>query len=208
MNEYFEMFLDELGPATHQRPVPTSSIERYRGKLPQQLLEYWEEYGWCGYANGLFWTVDPQEYEPVLKAWIGETQFMEKDAYHLIARSAFGKLYFWGENTGDTLKVFAPGSYCLPRASLFRKDELERGLRVFFSNRDREENDFADLFAPALRKLGPLAHDELYGFVPALALGGPSDIGHLQKVKAVEHLVFLAQLAPLEIMAPPSTEKS
>lgn len=202
MDEYFEMFLEELGPATHMRQVPHASIERYRGKLPQQLIAYWQAYGWCGYADGLFWTVNPEEYEPVLSAWIGATPFMEKDAYHLIARSAFGELYFWGERSGDSLKLFAPGAYCFPRESLFKND-LERRLRMFFSNRDRNENDFADLFSPALKKLGPLDYDEMYGFVPALALGGPSDLAHLQKVKAVEHLVFLAQLESLEIMTPP-----
>ncbi|MRV75921.1 DUF1851 domain-containing protein [Duganella sp. FT92W] len=203
MDEHFEMFWGEFGPATHTRLVPPSSIDRYRGKLPEQLLAYWEEHGWCGYADGLFWTVNPQEYEPVLEAWIGDTAFMEKDAYHIIARSAFGKLYFWGERTGESLKVFSPGSCCFPRESLYQNGQLERGLRAFFGNRDRDENDFADLFAPALDKLGPLAHDEMYGFVPALALGGPSDLAHLQKIKAVEHLVFLAQLAPLEVMTPP-----
>ncbi|MRV75920.1 DUF1851 domain-containing protein [Duganella sp. FT92W] len=203
MDEDFEYFLEQMGPSTHKRTVPTSSIERYRGKLPDQLLAYWEEHGWCGYADGLFWTVDPQEYEPVLEAWIGDTPLMEKDAYHIIARSAFGKLYFWGERTGDSLKVFAPGSYCFPRKAMYEESELDFGLRIFFSNRDRKENDFDDLFTPAMNKLGPLTCDEMYGFVPALALGGPSDLAHLQKIKAVEHLVFLAQLAPLEVMTPP-----
>jgi len=203
MDEDFEFFLKQMGPAIQRRHVPPSSIDRFRGKLPDQLLAYWEEHGWCGYADGLFWTVDPQEYEPVLEAWIGDTPFMEKDAYHVIARSAFGKLYFWGERTGDSLKVMAPAAYCIPRESIFQNDRLEFALRLFFSNRDREENNFADLFSPALHKLGQLKHDEMYGFVPALALGGSSELSHLQKVKAVEHLVLLAQLAPLEVMTPP-----
>jgi len=187
----------------HKRGVPAQSIERFRGKLPEQLLANWEDHGWCGYADGLFWTVDPQEYEPVLEAWIGDSSFMEKDAYHIIARGAFGELYFWGERTCDSLKVFAPGSYCFPRESAFQNGDMERGLQVFFSKRNREENDFADLFVSASEKLGPLKHDEMYGFVPALALGGPSELSHLQKVKAVEHLVLLAQLAPLEVVTPP-----
>jgi hypothetical protein len=203
MDEYFEVFLEDLGPAIHKRQVPHTSIERYRGKLPDQLLAYWEEYGWCGYADGLFWTVNPQEYEPVLEAWIGDTPFMEKDAYHIIARGAFGELYFWGERTCDSLKVSAPDSYCFPRESKYQNGDVERGLRMFFCKRTREENDFDGMFAAAMEKLGPLAHDEMYGFVPALALGGPSDLAHLKKVKAVEHLVLLAQLAPLEVMAPP-----
>lgn len=204
MDEHFEIFLEDMGPAYDKRHVPPSSIERFRGKLPDQLLAYWEEHGWCGYANGLFWTVDPQEYEPVLEAWIGDTPFMEKDAYHIIARSAFGELYFWGENSCDSLKVFAPGSYCFPREPIFRDGEMDLGVRAFFSARDRKENDFNDLFEHAVKKLGRLKHDEMYGFVPALALGGSSTLPHLKKVSAVEHLIFLAQLAPLEVMTAPS----
>lgn len=203
MDEDFELFLEKMGPPVHRRQVPSSSIERYRGKLPDRLLSYWEEHGWCGYADGLFWTVDPDKYDPALQAWIGETEFMEEDAYHVIARSAFGELYFWGESTGDSLTVFAPGSYCYPSKVRYENDDLDLVLRLFFSNRNREENDFGDLFSSAVKKLGPLAYDEMYGFVPALALGGPANLAHLQKVKAVEHLVFLAQLNPLRVMTPP-----
>jgi hypothetical protein len=202
MDDDFEFFLAQMGPAIERRRVSEASMARFRGKLPVQLLAYWEQHGWCGYADGLFWTVDPQEYEPVLEAWIGDTPFMEKDAYHVIARSAFGKLYFWGEHTGDTLKVMAPGAYGISRESIFQDDRLEFALRLFFSNRDREENDFNDMFSGARKKLGQLKHDEMYGLVPALALGGSATSTHLKKVKAVEHLVLLAQLAPLQIMTP------
>ena len=92
-DEHFEFFLEKMGPAVHKRCVPAQSVERFRGKLPDQLLAYWEEHGWCGYADGLFWTVDPSEYQPVLEAWIAGTGFMAQDAYHIIARSAFGELY-------------------------------------------------------------------------------------------------------------------
>lgn len=204
MNEHFEYFLEKMGPAIDKRNVPPSSIERYRGKLPNQLLDYWQEHGWCGYADGLFWTVDPQEYEPVLEAWIGNTPFMAQDAYHIIGKSAFGEVYFLGERTGDSLKIFAPGAYCFPRKSIPVGERMNFGLRVFFGNRERKENDFANLFTPAFKKLGPLKHDEMYGFFPALALGGPATLDHLHKVKAVEHLVLLAQLDSLRVMESPS----
>lgn len=203
MDEDFAEFLSEFGPAIERRDVPQSSIERYRGKLPNQLISYWEEHGWCGYADGLFWTVDPDEYDPVLEAWIGDTPFMEQDAYHIIARSAFGELYLWGEKTGNSLKIFAPGSYCIPRQSRFVGAQMDFGVRVFFGGLNRKSNDFADMFTPAMRKLGPLTYNEMYGFVPALATGATSTLDHLQKVKAVEHLVILAQLVPLEELASP-----
>jgi hypothetical protein len=202
MDENFEGFLEDFGPAIHRHDVPESSIDRYRGKLPDQLLAYWQEHGWCGYADGLFWTVDPQEYESVLDAWIGETQFMERDAYHVIARSAFGTLYFWGERTGFALKLFSPGAYVLPRS--LRNTSLNKQIQDFFCFRDRSENDFDELFAPALKKLGYLQYDQMYGFVPALALGGAATLANLQIVGAVEHLVLLAGLSELRVMNTPT----
>lgn len=203
MDDHFEYFLEKMGPAVERRHVPLPSIERYRGKLPDQLLRYWEAYGWCGYAEGLFWTVNPQEYEPVVEAWIGETPFMQQDDYHIIAKSAFGDLYCWGETTGSSLSLFAPGSFCIPRESRFTGDKLNFGVQVFFGGISKDRNDFEGLFKPASSKLGKLKHDEMYGLVPALALGGVASVDHLQKVKAVEHLVLLAQLAPLAVITSP-----
>lgn len=172
--------------------------------MPSQLLAYWEEHGWCGYAGGLLWTVDPQEYGPVVKAWIGNTAFMQEDTFHIIARSAFGKLYFWGEKSGgDKLNVIAADSFALARTLQPAKD-LDQVARAFFGAKSRDAVDHkmeqGTLFALALAGLGQLKYDEIYGFVPALALGGAPVLKNLQKVKAVEHLVMLAQLAPLKVM--------
>lgn len=48
----------------------------------------------------------------------------------------------------------------------------------------------------ARNALGPLAWGEIYGFVPALSLGGRNSIRYLQKMQMVEHLVFLASMEP------------
>jgi hypothetical protein len=50
MDKVFTRFLDKFGAAIDRREVPLSSIDRYRRKLPNQLLEYWAEHGWCGYG--------------------------------------------------------------------------------------------------------------------------------------------------------------
>jgi hypothetical protein len=202
MDEDFESFLQDFGPAVDRREAPMASVERWRGHLPDQLLAYWREHGWCGYAQGLFWTVDPQEYEPVAEAWLGETRFAHEDRYHLIALGAFGTLYFWGEKNGGNLTVMAPDAVALPRR--VRWQDLEAAMRAFFGVHQPGASDFSDtsgkpLFARALNKLGRLAPGEMYGFVPALALGGPATLEHLQRVKAVEHLVMLAQLSELRV---------
>ncbi|EJM42251.1 hypothetical protein PMI26_03209 [Pseudomonas sp. GM33] len=198
MDEIFSIFLETLGGPIDRQEVPTSSIERYRDKLPNQLLEYWAEHGWCGYGEGIFWIVNPQEYEGVVASWIGGTKFEERDAYHLIARSAFGDLYLWGEKTGVSLKITSVLSRCDVDDFEITNDDLDRELQNFLLSTEVEYNDFDDLFKPAKKKLGTLRHDEMYGFVPALMFGGPDTLDHLEKVKAVEHLILLSQITELQ----------
>ena len=211
MDEDFAIFLENFGPAIDKRRVPKASIDRYRGKLPTQLLEYWQEHGWAGYADGLFWTVNPEEYEPVLQAWIGDTDFVEHDTYHIIARSAFGVLLLWGERTGTSLTIMSLDYVAFPSEgdekdiAEGRSDDAVKCIFRFSAPEDFEyENDAAELlFQPALQKLGQLEHDEMYSFIPSRALGGPATLARLQKVKAIEHLVFIAQLASLRVIVSP-----
>ncbi|CAI3807394.1 hypothetical protein GLGCALEP_04637 [Pseudomonas sp. MM221] len=196
MDEAFSIFTDSMGQPMHRQEAPLSSIDRYQGKLPDQLLKYWKEHGWCGYADGLFWTVNPQEYEGVVASWIDGTNLATRDTYHLIARSAFGDLYLFGERTGFSLKIVA---HLAHYAGKDRKiSNLDKHVQNFFVMRDRDIDDFDNLFNPIKDKLGTLSHDEMYGFVPALTFGGPCDLDHLEKVKAVEHLLLLSQICPLE----------
>jgi hypothetical protein len=209
MDELFAFFYEQggFGPALKMQPVPTEKIERFRGKLPDQLLEYWQQYGWSGYGRGLFWVVDPDEYEPVLEAWIGDTNFMETDEYYVIARSAFGELFLWGKKSGRSLTINSPWAMIFPSDD---SDRISKGksndlIRHFFFSLEKENLDFEDylekaLFNRALKTLGPLEPDEMYAFEPALALGGKADLKFLTKVKAVEHLVFLADLGEKRIM--------
>ena len=82
--------------------------------------------------------------------------------------------------------------------SKFKGDALDLGIRAFFSTKSPKTNGFEELFPPALETLGLLKTDEMYGFVPALALGGPMELKNLQRVKLIEHLEFLSQLSPLQ----------
>lgn len=119
---------------------------------------------------------------------------------HVIARTAFGHLLIWGERSGFALQLFAPGSYVVKQETASQKSDLEFAAQAFFSVQKRALFEFDDRFKPAKNRLGRLSRDEMYGFVPALALGGSADVANLEKVKAVEHLVLLAQLSDLQVM--------
>lgn len=198
MDEVIKLFFDEMGSPIAQKTVPTSSIVRYSKILPERLLNYWHDYGWSGHADGIFWIVDPQEYEGIVSAWLKDTVFETRDTYHVIARTAFGKLYLWGEKTGQTLTIDSCFSRYGYQELGTTAEDLDGQCLSFFISASYEFSDFLDLFAPAKRKLGILQSDEIYGFVPALMIGGSVDVNNLEKLKIIEHLTFLAQLAPLE----------
>jgi len=200
-DEDFEIFIEEFGEASSRIAVPAESIDLWRGKLPDALLDYWSNEGWCSYSNGLFWTVDPTYYERTLAEWLRSTPLDKIDKFHVIARTAFGKLYLWGERTGDSVSIVphANAIFCLPSDLQRVRIDYSFELRCFFSNRDRNSVDLSDsrkkpMFEAALQELGELKSHEMYGFKHALVLGGKPELENLEKVDILEHLGFLRQL--------------
>jgi hypothetical protein len=202
-DENFEVFIDEFGEATHRVEVPAASIEKWHGKLPDQLLEYWKEEGWCGYANGLFWTVNPDDYEDLVDEWLEDTPLEQIDAFHVIARTAFGQLYVCGERTGVSVtisceigSVFALPKELKPKSREDQDWSVKAFLGLNNDNCNLDDESGLPLFNRALAKLGPLAPDEMYGFEPAIILGGKMRLENLAKLKLDVHLTILRQLAP------------
>jgi hypothetical protein len=198
MDEHFSFFLENFGPATDRQEVPQSSLIRYKNRLPKQLLDYWQEHGWCGYAQGLLWTVNPREYENILSDLLAEGPFDQDEKCHVIARGAFGVLYVWGEKSGHCINISTYAARYRKFSSKFTGEKIDFGVQVFFSSLQPGYNDVVGLFQPALDKLGKLSSSEMYGLVPALALGGSMELENLHKLPTIEHLEFLSQLAPLQ----------
>jgi hypothetical protein len=202
-DEFFDLFVAQMGEANSRVDVPTASIEKWRGKLPDQLLAYWQEEGWSCYTDGLFWTVNPDEYEDLVDEWLEGTQFEQIDAFHAIARTAFGKLFLCGEATGlsVTISCTLNSIFSVP-SDLKHKSarDLNAEVQSFFLGREKKNCDMVDehgkrLFPDALGKLGALEADEMYGFEPALVLGGSVLPENLRKVKLDQHLTILRQFA-------------
>lgn len=200
-DESFDCFIDEFGEATFHQAVPQKAIDQWRGKLPNKLLHYWQTEGWNGYAHGRFWTVNPDDYEDIVDEWLDGSPLEQVDSFHVIARSAFGDLYLCGEKFGCKVIIACSLHAIFPRdLEVLPAEELERRLPWFFSGMNLDECDMDDvagdpLFERALTSLGPLAPDEMYGFEPALVLGGKITLDRLRKVKIDQHLTILRQLA-------------
>ncbi|AWH55377.1 hypothetical protein C1924_02190 [Stenotrophomonas sp. ESTM1D_MKCIP4_1] len=209
VDEDFEYFYADkgFGPAIDARPVPPSRLKHYRGKVPNKLLDYWQAYGFAGYGGGRFWMTDPDEYTEALSAWLYGTEFDGKDHYSVIGRTAFGDLTLWGTKRGRSLTINCPWAMIFPsdKSRWMNEGKGDHLISMWLAfmkldGVDQTDDNGIPLFNRAVTLLGTLAHDEMYGFVPALALGGPCRLDHLQKVKAAEHLLFLAQLGERRVM--------
>jgi hypothetical protein len=204
MDEHFKIFAAKFSPQFSRREAPPSSIDRYRGILLDPLLKFRDEFGWAGYAEGLFWVVNPQEYEGVLEEWLSGSIFEGKDNFHVIAMNAFGELYVWGELFGSCFSIASVESYLVPRTNFVKPPrDLDLDIRCFFLSRDRTCEDIYELFAEARSRLGGLKFGEVYGFCLAPILGGAIDASNLKITTAVEYLSFLAQLDGLGILQLP-----
>lgn len=201
-DEDFEVFIEEFGEATHRVEVPSASIEKWRDKLPDQLLKYWNNEGWGSYANGLFWIVNPDDYEDLVNEWIEDTSLEQIDAFHVVGRTAFGNLYVCGERSGVNMTISCPlnAIFVLPKDLKPKsKEDQDWSVKSFIglsiSECDLKDESGVPLFEQALAKLGPLAADEVYGFEPAIVLGGKMRLENLAKLKLDVHLTILRQLA-------------
>ncbi len=200
-DEFFQSLIDNLGEPNSRREVPKSSIDKYRSILPNALLGYWQNEGWCSYADGLFWIVDPEPYKATLDRWLQGSGLAEVDNYNVIARDAFGSLYTWGERYQRkiTISSLAGGIVALKNQLSKPNPVPDRTLGIFLGSTSRESLDFEDnqgkpLFQRALAKLGPVGADEMYAFEPALCIGGKADLEHMKKVDIHVHLMILDQL--------------
>lgn len=201
-DEAYEIFVEEFGEPFFSIAVPKHAIETWRGKLPDRLLAHWQEAGWGGYAKGLLWIVDPEEYEDLVDEWLDNCPLEQIDAFHVVARTAFGELFLCGERTGASATINCATNAIFALAQDLRTKtarDLDISIRTLLTL-ERDDCELADesghpLFDRALMALGPLAPDEMYGFEPALVAGGKRRLENLRKVKLDQHLTILRQLA-------------
>ncbi|BET96021.1 GAD-like domain-containing protein [Xenorhabdus taiwanensis] len=204
-DEFFECFIQDLGEATQHRTVPSETVEKWRGKLPNKLLHYWETEGWNSYQDGLFSIVNPDDYEDIVDMWLEDTPFESMDAYHVIAKSGFGDLYLIGETTGKNVSISCVFNTIIHvKKEFYKKSNQDLDVGVFFANRTVRSFDLTGsgktgVFSRAVKKYGPLNENEIFGFEPAVVLGGEIKLENVRKLDMRIHLDILRQFADPDI---------
>lgn len=206
----FEYLIKKLGAPDFSAPVTGAAIEKYRGLLPERLLEYWAEFGFCRFAKGLFWLVNPEHFENVKNDWLPDN-VVDKGQCHVIARNAFSDLYVWNKTHGHIFTIESVDGRIYreegDESQIKKGDEL-RAIQTFFSLKDRDNLDRKDydfdpatsIFDHAIDQYGPLAEDEMFTFEPAIFLGGEQSCQNVRKVNMFIQLDILSNLAPKDVL--------
>ncbi|WP_237388163.1 GAD-like domain-containing protein [Xenorhabdus sp. Sc-CR9] len=206
-DDFFKCFIQDLGEATQHRAVPAEAIDKWLGKLPGQLLYYWKTEGWNSYQDGLFSIVNPDDYEDIVDIWLEDTPFESMDSYHVIARSGFGKMFLCGEETGINLSISCIfNKITSDKNDIYKKDRktLDLDISSFFASKSAKTLDLkggtkTGIFSRAVEKHGPLSEHEIFGFEPAIILGGEIKLENVRKLDMHIHLDILRQFADPDI---------
>ena len=203
----FSEFLEEFGHPFTSRSVNDAILQKYRGILPDQLLIYWQQYGFCGFADGLFWITNPDDYEELLKDWLPESE-LTRSKHYVIARTGWGEMLVWEPTYGHKYTINPHFGFIKQEEDASKdiaKGKSDEEISIFFSIQEQKYFDQADnnqkpLFKRAVKKFGALAEDEMFYFNPAVAITDRTPFENVAKGNMFVQLDLLKELVEPEII--------
>ncbi len=158
-------------------------VNQYESLLPNKLISIWKEYGFGELLDGYLRIINPNDYQQLVL----DTYFRGNIAVPIFV-SVFGDIITYEEGGYIGLVKYKYGSFNI----------ISKGIPLFFAaltdNRYLDEYFQLSMYDLATKRLGTLEHDECYGFVPLLGLGGKEDVANLKIVKTREHIELITQL--------------
>ena len=179
-------FLKAFGPGEPYRPFTGADDARLGDRIPGVMRAILGREGWCSYKGQVLWLCDPDDWRPAARAW-----FPGSARARVLARTGFGDLCVWDG------RMFY---FAMVHESIVMEMVDDAGLFFSFVLSDRDfapQSYLPERVRAARERAGPLAWDEMYTHVPALALGGSVESSRIERVKAPEALAMLAGLAPI-----------
>ena len=202
--EYFRrMFKNNFGEPDRYIEAEEATISKYRGILPDELLYYWEQYGFSSFKEGLFWLTNPDEYTELVEEYLVGTVFEDRPNLFVVARSAFGELYLWESKKGGTLELGSLLNMIFLDAVADNKnfsEEEENFDMISFlgikspKSLDEKDGSGKPLFERCLKKFGKLKPHEMYGYKLSHFLGGKESITNIAKMDLFNHYSIQKQL--------------
>lgn len=167
--------------------VGQNVINLYKNKIPEKLLDIWEEYGFGSFMDNYIKIIDPNEYNGLLN----DSYFRGKDSIPVMP-TGFGDIITWEKNRYLGIVKYRKGTF----------DIIEDGFEYFLNDIMDPEyvREFLDnsQYKEAVIENGKLDFDECFGYVPLLQLGGSEKVENLKKVKIKEHLELITKMLTIK----------
>ena len=158
-------------------------LQKYKTILPDELIEIWENYGYGSLMDGYLKVINPEDYQALLN----ETYFRGNISVPIMA-TGFGDIITFEEGQYIGIVKYKNGNF----------DILVKSFKRFVQNLDDDyflKKYFQiPLYTEAVNKIGKPEHDECFGYVPLLGLGGSEKVDNLKKVKIREHIELISQM--------------
>ncbi len=185
----YEKFLSQNMECERQ-VADDAFLAKYANTAPKELITLWQEVGFGTFYNGLFRLLPPEEFIFWNDAYIGESGQIKPQIPFMI--TVFGDIFVWVYDTCLNESYVAyinirKGTWKIGASNI----KILINVRIL-SNTCIKMFDL-EMFPALVSKLGRLAEDECYGYVPALALGGDNDIDKVERVKYVPYIDLICQ---------------
>lgn len=182
----FELFLQHVGKVEPYARPDEGQLATWRKVLPEDYVDFIAANGLCSYYSGGFRTVDPMTYIETREAWMPG-----RDEMYVFGLGGFGDLYLWN---GQFVEVLMPHIAAIGRlvSSIDRLFDRALTRAVYVKDSVGEQ-----AVKKAAKLVGALAPTEMYGYAPALALGGTERFENVRRYDARVHHAILAQLQKL-----------
>jgi len=151
--------------------------------LPDELIKIWEDYGLGKLSEGYLKVINPEEYQELLNA----TYFRGNISIPILT-TAFGDIITLEENQYIGMVKYKNGNFVMLAKS------FKRFMQNIADDYFVEKYFQIPQYLEAVKKLGKLGHDECFGYVPLLGLGGSEKVDNLSKVKIREHIELISQM--------------
>jgi hypothetical protein len=152
-------------------------------KLPKKLIDLWKDSGFGTLVNGFIKVVNPDDYKNLADESYSNPL---KNDFTVMCVTGMGDLIIWEDEYIVLLNYRKGESKIIESGFSYFLDDLldEEFLDEELNNKNYQE---------AQEKLGDLAFDECYGYVPLLGMGGSEKVENLQKVKIKEYISITTQ---------------
>ena len=210
--DMFAHMVRTLGEPAYARKIGPNEAAVYADRVPRALIQFWVEHGRGAYFDGLYWICDPAPFDPLLELiFEGDPEFSAPDMC-VVAYSAFCELKVWHRQRRMMNVSLLQSTVFNPPASAWRNARTGKPFSEAFSvstfvstNRSEFLQAERDFFAAAVARQGALEPGEVFGFFPALQLGGIYAVENVQRVRAAEHFASLAELDRFKLtrLSPP-----